>query len=357
MGRLEPTLQAPRPQRDHGFHLLGVSTVVRETADAVSIVLDIPAGLAGTFSYRAGQFCNVQVRIGGTPHMRCYSMSSAPELGEAMALTVKRVPGGMVSNWINDHLRAGDTVELSPPSGFFQLNETESDLVAFAAGSGITPVFSLVKTALATTDRTLRLHDANRGPTDVIFDAALGELERDYPGRLVVMRSYDTEHGLISPDTVAGFAGPSAPDGEFYVCGPGPYMQIVDEGLARLGVDPARIHVERFTASDPIVGTPAPPPAAAAGATVTIELEGRTETTDHHPGTTILQTARQTGMSPPFSCESGSCATCMARLVEGAVSMYVNNALTPEEVEEGWVLTCQSVPTTPTVHVVYGLDD
>ena len=357
VGRPEPILSVPRPQRDHGFHALRVDRVVPETADTVSIVLDVPPELAGAFSYRAGQFCNVQVHIDGAPHMRCYSMSSSPELGEVMQVTVKRVPGGTVSNWINDHLRAGDVLELSPPAGFFQLTETDADLVAFAAGSGITPVFSLVKTALAITGRTVRLHYANRDRGGVIFDAELAELERRHRGRLAVVRSNDREHGLATPDTAAAFAAPSAADGEFYVCGPGPYMQIVEEGLRLLGVGPPRIHIERFASSDPIVGTPQPPPEPAGGTTVTIELEGRTEVTDHHPGTTILQTARQTGLSPPFSCESGSCATCMARLVDGAVSMYVNNALTPDEVEDGWVLTCQSVPTTPTVHVVYGTAD
>ena len=130
----------------------------------------------------------------------------------------------------------------------------------------------------------------------------------------------------------------------------------MEEGLASLGVEAALIHIERFSTAELVVGAPPPPAAPAGGTTVTIELDGRTESTAHRPGTTILQTARQMALSPPFSCESGSCATCMARLVDGSVSMFVNNALTPDEIDEGWILTCQSVPTTPTVHVVYGLD-
>jgi ferredoxin len=147
----------------------------------------------------------------------------------------------------------------------------------------------------------------------------------------------------------------NSPDADFYICGPGPFMDIVEQTLFAHDVEPAHIHIERFTTPQ-VVEVAVAPEAATTETQVTIELDGRTDTVDHRPGTTILQTARQMGMSPPFSCEGGSCATCMARLVEGAVSMHVNNALTPEEVDEGWILTCQSVPTTPSVHVVYGWD-
>jgi len=127
-------------------------------------------------------------------------------------------------------------------------------------------------------------------------------------------------------------------------------MDIVEAALVDLGVDRPRIHIERFTPAEP---APAPPADTQTPSRVTIELGGRTDTVDHHPGTTILQCAREMGMPAPSSCESGSCATCMARLVDGKVEMFVNNALTDDELEEGWVLTCQSVPTTPSVHVVY----
>lgn len=344
-----------RPLRDHGFHPLRVDRVVRETKAAVSVVLDVPSELSDTFAYRAGQFCNVRVQIDDRSEMRCYSMSSSPALGEAMAVTVKRVSGGMVSNWINDHLRAGDLVELAPPTGFFQLTDTSDDLVAFAAGSGITPVFSLLKTALATTDRTVRLHYANSDLDSVIFNTELRELQRLHPEKLVVVHSYDVEHGLLTPETVAAFATAASP-GEFYLCGPGPYMDVVERGLRTLDVEEARIHIERFAQADLPVATAAPAPGAVGGTLVTVELDGRSGTTDHRQGTTILQSARQMGMAPPFSCESGNCATCMARLVGGTVSMFVNNALTAEEVENGWILTCQSVPTAPAVHVVYDIE-
>lgn len=351
MAPVEPMVGAPGTLRDHGFHRLRVERIVPETADACTVVLDVPEELRALFAYEAGQFCNLRVEVEGESHVRCYSMSSAPEVDDRLAVTVKRVPDGVVSNWICDHLAVGDPLEVSPPSGFFQLTPVDDHVVALAAGSGITPVHSLVKTALATTERRVRLLYANRDRNSVIFGAELAALADRYPGRLRVVHRYDDEHGLVDAETVRAFVGES--DGaQFYICGPAPFMEAVEQTLLATGADPTQLHIERFTPAELPPRAPVADEAATA-TRVTIELGGRIETAEHHPGTTVLQTARQMGMAPPFSCESGSCATCMARLVEGSVSMYVNNALTPDEVDEGWILTCQSVPTAPTVHVVY----
>ena len=336
--------------RDHGFHRLRVARVVRETADASSFVFDVPDDLVDAFAYAPGQFCSFRVEVGGQSLVRCYSMSSAPALGEPLQVTVKRVPDGAVSNWLNDHLSEGDEIDAAPPTGFFQLDAGDGDVVAFAGGSGITPVFAIVKTALATTSRRVRLLYANRDRDSIIFAAELDRLAAEHGDRLEVVHRLDVEHGFVDAGVVGPFADPTA---SHYICGPTPFMDIVEHTLLAHGVDEGRIHIERFTA--------APEPEETGsdetdGIEVTIELDGKTGTTQHHPGTTLLQTARQLGMSPPFSCESGSCATCMGRLLEGTVRMHVNNALTAEEVEEGWVLTCQSVPTSPTVHVRYGYE-
>ncbi|HET6774434.1 MAG TPA: ferredoxin--NADP reductase [Acidimicrobiales bacterium] len=351
------TSAAPASQqgavRDHGFHPLRIRRVVHETAEAASFVFEVPADLRAAFAYEAGQFLTFRAPVGGETHHRCYSMSSSPAVDDELQVTVKRVPGGVVSNWMIDSLAAGDVVEASVPAGVFCLGPGDGDLVAFSAGSGITPVFSLVKSALATTDRRVRLYYANRERDAVIFAAELDALAERHPDRLDVVHHLDVERGLVDPDALRPFLG-AGTGGEFYLCGPGPFMDIVEGVLLAHGVDAGRIHIERFTPAEP------PPdlgPAAGAdgGSTtrVTVELAGRTDTVDHRPGTTILQTARQMGMSPPFSCESGTCATCMARLVEGTVKMRVNDVLADDEVEDGWVLTCQSVPTAPSVHVVY----
>jgi len=333
--------------RDHAFHALRIARVVRETDDARSFVLDVPPELQAAFAYKAGQFCTFRVRIDGNSHLRCYSMSSSAEVDDEMQVTVKRVPGGAVSNWMIDSLRPGDTIETTCPAGVFCPGAGDGEIVAFAAGSGITPVISIVKTALTTTTRGVRLLYANRDRDSVIFAAELDRLVARHPERLAVTHRFDVEHGFVDGDTVRPFAG----DAEYFICGPGPFMDIVESALLDGEVDQSRIHIERFTP-----GPAAPEPATEtepATARVTIELNGRTDTVDHRPGTTILQTARQMGMAPPYSCESGSCATCMGRLVDGAVDMFVNNALTDDELAAGWVLTCQSVPTTPSVHVVY----
>ena len=335
---------------DHRFHELTVRRVVRETDEARSFVLDVPAELRGAFAYDAGQFCTFRVRIDGEPQLRCYSMSSSPAVDHELQVTVKRVPGGGVSNWMNDALEPGSVIEVTCPAGVFRLRPGDGDIVAFAAGSGITPVISIMKEALATTARRVRLLYANRDADAVIFAAELVDLAGRHPDRLEVSHHLDVERGFVDAAAVAPFVGD--PDAEYYLCGPAPFMDTVEAALVDRGVDGERVHVERFT---PVVPpAPDPPSVAPAGPTVvTIALDGRTGAVQHRPGTTILQTARQLGLAPPFSCESGNCATCMAKLVHGTVKMYVNNALTDDEVADRWILTCQSVPTSAAVSVVY----
>jgi len=339
--------------RDHAFHPMRVARVVRETADASSFVLEVPPELEQAFAYRAGQFVTHRVRIDGQSYLRSYSMSSSPDVDDEFQVTVKRVAGGVVSNWMIDSLRAGDVIETTCPAGVFCLGTDDAHVVAFAGGSGITPVFSIVKTALATTSRRVHLLYANPDRESCIFAAELDRLAERYPGRLDVVHHLDAEQGFIDDDTVRPFAG-IANDAEYFICGPPPFMDIVEGTLLDREIDERSVHIERFT---PTAASPPPPEPSTdtqtGTARVTIEVAGRTDTVDHHPGTTILQTARQMGMPAPSSCESGSCATCMARIVEGAVEMFVNNALTDDELADGWVLTCQSVPTTPSVHVVY----
>jgi ferredoxin-NADP reductase len=344
----------PEARRDH-FHPLRVLRVVRETADASTIVLEVPEDLRDLFHYDAGQYCTFRVWLDGEAVERCYSMSSAPGIDAELQVTVKRVPDGLVSNWINDAIAAGDPLETARPMGRFRL-AGEGDLVAFAAGSGITPVFSLIKTALASSSRRVQLLYANRDAESVIFDEPLRALAQQHEDRFQLVHHFDADDGFVTAADVEALAGASA-GGEFYLCGPGPFMDLVETTLLADGVDAGRIHVERFETlatpepADEVVDEPS-------GTTeVVIELDGETRTAEYRSGTTILQTARQVGLAPPFSCEAGNCATCMAQLVEGTARMHANNALTDDEVAGGWVLTCQAVPTSPSVHVVYGYGD
>ena len=352
-------------RRAHGYHPLRVKAVVRETHDTRSYVLDVPDELADTFRYRAGQFCTFRVRIGDEQHLRSYSMSSAPEADGDLAVTVKRVAGGVVSNWFNDCVAAGDVLEVTRPAGVFCVREGQRPIVAFCGGSGVTPVMSIAKSVLGTTRRPVRLLYANRDRRSVIFDDELRSLLTRNADRLEVRHHFDTDCGFVDGSAVAEFAAPSL-DGDFYICGPGPFMDLVEATLLDVGVDPARIAIERF---DGPGGAVAPAPSGAIEAassdaevgatdadvpeTVTIILGGRKSTIGYRPGDTVLETARRGGLQAPFSCESGNCATCMAVLRDGAATMRANNALTPDEVDDGWILTCQALPRGRSVTVEY----
>lgn len=334
--------------RNHGFHEARIVRIVDETADARTYVLDAP------FPYRAGQF--VTFRACGT--LRSYSMSSSPDTDDELATTVKRVPGGLVSNWMLDNLAVGDTVEITAPAGVFCLRETDAPLVAFAGGSGITPIMSLAKSALASTSRRVRILTADRDSESVIFAAAFEELQRRYPGRLEVRRHLDAGAGFLSEAEVRDFTGGDT-GADFYLCGPEPFMDLIERVLHAQGVDGDRIRAERFNpaaddeATIEAAGENAGENTAEAGGTITITLDGKTRRTERIAGLTLLLHARRAGLTPPFSCEAGECATCMAHVTAGEVKMRANEALDDDEVADGWALTCQAEPVTPDVTVTY----
>ena len=335
---------------EHQYHPLTVVDVIDETADTRSFVLEIPPALHDTFRYTAGQFCTFRATIDGAEVVRCYSMSSSPDIDDPFTTTVKRVPDGRMSNWMNDSLVPGDTIDVLRPSGLFVLHAHDTPLVAFAGGSGITPVISIIKTALATTARKILLVYANRSQDGVIFADALERLESISTGRLTVHHHLDADRGFLDAVQCAAFVGEDT-DADFYICGPGPYMDVVEAGLSTLAVPPEQVFIERFELP---VDAPADEAAAETSTeSVVIKIASAEHTVQYQSGDTILETARRGGLSPPFSCEQGNCATCMARLDDGTARMRVNNALTPEEVEEGWILTCQSLPTSRQVVVDY----
>ncbi len=334
---------------DHEYHSLQVIDVIDETADTRSFVLDIPPALEETFAYRAGQFCTFRASIDDEVVVRCYSMSSSPDVGDRLTTTVKRVPDGRMSNWMNDALATGETIETMRPTGLFVLRETEAPIVAFAGGSGITPVISIVKSALATTDRTITLVYANRAADAVIFADDLERLRCTFGDRLALHHHLDSERGFLDAAQCADLVGGQA-HADFYICGPGPYMDTVEAGLATLDVAPEQLFIERFVVpADPTAG----PTPGEVTESVVIRLERKKHVLDYRAGDTVLETARRGGLRPPFSCEQGSCATCMAHLDAGSVTMRVNNALSADELEAGWVLTCQSLPTSPEVVINY----
>lgn len=348
--------------RQHGYHALRVARVVRETEDASSFVLDVPHDLRHLFHYVPGQFCTFRVQVDGGEQLRSYSMSSAPETDDDLTVTVKRVPEGLVSNWLLDNVTEGDVVEATKPAGVFCPQPGTRPVVAFCGGSGITPVMSITKSVLASTPRRVRLLYANRGPGSVIFDQALADLAERHPGRLEVRRHLDSDSGFLTTASVVAFVDGDA-DADFYICGPGPFMDLVEGALLVMGVRREHIFIERFLVEEQAAGAAsgvaARATAAAAGQVageaieVTLILGGKKVAVAYQPGDSLLETARRGGLRPPFSCQAGNCATCMAFVKEGTVRMRANNALTPEEVDEGWILTCQGVPTSAAVTVEY----
>ncbi|WP_105968003.1 ferredoxin--NADP reductase [Streptomyces geranii] len=326
--------------RDHGFHPVRIKRIVQETADTRTYVLDAP------FPYRAGQF--LTVRACGA--LRSYSMSSSPDTDSELMTTVKRVPGGLVSNWMHDHLSPGDLIETTSPAGVFCLREGTAPLLALCGGSGVTPILSLVKTALATTGRRVRVLAANRDAGSVIFGDTLSELAERHAGRFEIRHHLDDRQGLVTAPEIREFVAGDL-DADFYLCGPAPFMTLAEDTLLGQGVGAGQLVAERFTVPEPTVAAEA---VAETGAgTVTVVLAGKRRTVDQHPRESLLESARRAGLMPPFSCEMGNCGTCIARLTEGEAKMRVNNALDDDEVAEGWVLTCQSEPVTPHVTVEY----
>jgi 3-ketosteroid 9alpha-monooxygenase subunit B len=342
-----------------GFAALRIKRIVRETTDAVSLVLDVPDHCSSRFKYEAGQFLTVRVTVDGQELRRCYSMSSAP-VEEELQITVKRDPGGLVSNWLNDTAAEGAEIHAAPPEGRFLLREGsavgDDAIMAFAGGSGITPIMSLVRTALAGSTRPVRLFYANRSPDGVIFADALTRLADGHTDRLSVTHHFDDASGVVTRSAIESFVethagGPERAD--YYICGPGPFMDTVESTVVAAGAPRDRVHLERFTVAVEEADASAATEASEETEQVVIELDRKKTTAEYRAGNTLLQTARIAGLRAPASCETGSCGTCMARIVDGSARMLNNDALDDDEVAEGWVLTCQSLPTSRTVHVVY----
>ncbi|MDJ0867802.1 MAG: ferredoxin--NADP reductase [Myxococcota bacterium] len=344
--------------RDSNAYELRIERVVEETHDARSFVLEVPPALRETFRYRAGQFLTFHVPWGELTLGRCYSLSSSPDCDDEHTVTVKRVEDGRVSNWFHDRVSAGDRLRVQAPAGRFVLRpESERPLALFGGGSGITPLYSIVKTALATTARRVRLLYANRDADSVIFRDELAALRERHPERLEIVHHLDAESGFVEPAAVRGHLH-GWEDADFYLCGPGPFMDLVQGALHELGADADRVFVERFVSppdgeTPEVAAGPAEGEAGGVPETLVLHLDGKTHEIPVPAGSSILQAARAAGLQPPFACEEGYCGCCMARLVRGRVVMEQCSALDPDEVADGWILTCQGRPTTRECEVRY----
>jgi ring-1,2-phenylacetyl-CoA epoxidase subunit PaaE len=345
------------------FHRLTVKKINRLTDKAVSISFNVPESLKEIYSFKAGQYITLKTTIDGNEVRRDYSLCASRLSGE-LKVSVKEVVGGRFSSYANRTLKVGDPLEVAPPNGRFVF-EPDTDksrsIAAFAAGSGITPIMSIIKTILEEEiDSKIVLVYGNRSPEDTIFYDELIDLQSKYPERfflqLVFSRSRENGSlfGRIERSTVNYIIKNKHKDISFnayYLCGPEDMIDTVSEALLENRVKKEDIHFELFTVSAPKTGVD---DALAAGTTqITVLVDDEETSFQMSRKQTILEAALAKDIDAPYSCQGGICSTCIARITEGEATMRQNNILTDGEVEEGLILTCQAQPTTPTIAVDY----
>jgi len=350
---------------------LEVVDVVAETADARSIVLD-PGEHRAEFAHTPGQFLTVAVPSDRTGLVaRSYSLSSMPADEGPITITVKRTAEGYASCWICDNLKPGDRLRVLPPAGIFTPKNLDADLLLFAGGSGITPVMSITRTALARGSGRIVLFYANRDERSVIFGGALADLATKHPDRLQVVHWLESVQGLPTQEQMKAFAA-QYQEWDAFVCGPGPFMKMTVDALKELEFPRERRHQEKFVSlggnpfetdvsrepgADEDDETPAPAVPETTGVAVAhlqVELDGENLEYDDWPaGRTLLEHLESKGVKAPYSCRLGECSACAVRLLEGEVTMRNNDVLDAEDLDDGIRLACQSEAATEKVRVTY----
>lgn len=339
-------------------HTLSLARVVAETDDARSLVFDVPAELEARFGYSPGQFLTLRIPSDLTGSVaRSYSLSSSPHTGDQLTVTVKRTREGYASNWLCDNAAAGMKVDVLQPSGMFVPKDLDADFLLIAAGSGVTPVMSILKSALKEGTGAVTLLYANQDENSVIFADTLRELAEQYPGRLTVVHWLESLQGLPSRAAFAALARPYA-DRDAFICGPGPFMSAVEEALKTdLEMPHSRVHLEVFQSieGDPFaeIVFEESDEDPSDNATVEVTLDGETHEFSWPRNTKLLDLLLSKGLDAPFSCRQGACSACACMVLEGDVEMIVNEVLEPEDIEEGIYLGCQSLPKSDRVKVSY----
>jgi ring-1,2-phenylacetyl-CoA epoxidase subunit PaaE len=351
------------------FHPLQVARVERETRDAVAITFTVPEALRAQYQFAQGQHLTLRARVGGEDVRRSYSICSAVQDG-TLRIAVKKAPGGVFSTWANTLLKPGDTIDVMPPLGHFNVplaKDASRHYLGFAAGSGITPLLSIVKTTLAAEPGSrFTLVYGNRASGTVMFKEELAALKDTYLGRFNLVHVLSREaqdiellHGRIDrsrADALLAKWIPVADIDTAFVCGPEGMMDAVTAALKARGLADARIKVERFAASIPKhthVAQKLPEPGHTE-CEVTVVLDGVTRTfLLEKARENILEAGLRNGVELPYSCKGGVCSTCRCRLVDGEVDMDVNFALEDYEVARGFILACQSYPVTDKVTIDY----
>jgi ring-1,2-phenylacetyl-CoA epoxidase subunit PaaE len=350
------------------FHRLTVSDVRRETPEAVSIAFAVPPDLAGAYRFNPGQHITLRTQVDGNEVRRSYSICTMPEDHE-LRIAVKKVEGGLFSTLANERIKAGDAIDVMTPQGRFGVAldpNAERHYLAIAAGSGITPVMSIIRAVLTHEPKSrVTLIYGNRSTQSIIFREQLEDLKDRFLSRFTVHHILSREaqeiallDGRINSGKLAALLR-TLPKGDIdqaFLCGPGGLIEEGRAALTRYGVPAVRIHVEYFSTDGTPVAVRATAPTAAATvqeAVARITLNGARHEVPVHAGETIVDAGLRAGLEMPYSCRGGMCCTCRAKVREGEVVMDTNYSLEPWELEAGYVLTCQSHPTTPVVVLDY----
>jgi 3-ketosteroid 9alpha-monooxygenase subunit B len=337
---------------------LTVTDVIEESDDARSLVFAVPEEHRDRFAYLPGQFLTLRIpseRSGSVA--RCYSLASSPHTDDAHKVTVKRTDGGYGSNWLCDNVDVGTTVEVLPPSGVFTPRSLDEDFLLWAAGSGITPVMSILKSVLSAGTGRVVLCYANRDERSVIFAAELRELAARYAGRLTVLHWLESIQGLPTRAQLSGFARMFT-DYESFICGPGPFMAVVKAALTEAGVPRQRIHHEIFQSltGDPfttVSPTPATDDTAGDAAEAEITLDGEVHTLRWPRGANLVDTMLAAGIEVPYSCREGNCGSCAATVLEGEIERGTTPILDKQDIADGLFLACQACPLSDKLRIEF----
>lgn len=374
----------PAAKRRGSFHPLAVSNVRRLTDDAIEVTFAVPEELQGQYDYIPGQYVALRTKLEGREVRRSYSICAEPTPGE-IRVAIKRDLGGLFSNWANDNLRPGDVLDVMSPAGAFiskhqmtEINhpedidtENEEVFVAFAAGSGITPVISIARTVLAANDHVrFDLVYANKAAMDVMFVEELADLKDKYPARFALHHVLSREQrispllsGRIDAEKLTSLFDNvlrTEDVDEWFLCGPFELVQLVRDTLAERGVPTEKVRYELFTTGEPnrpqgSIGRPVQVDPEADNIEINFRLDGLSGkvASPKHARESILNAALRVRPDVPFACAGGVCGTCRAKVVSGTFEMDENYALEPEEIERGYVLTCQTHPTGSEITVDY----
>lgn len=342
------------------FYKLPVIQKKQETVNSCSLFFNIPENLAENFKYKAGQYLTIKIQLENREERRAYSISSAPNLDDLVRITIKNIDGGLVSSYLVNNVHEGDILEIMPPQGNFTVDPDPSNqktYILIAAGSGITPLYSIAKTILHFEPNSkVILFYSNRKPSDIIFYDELKDLEHSFAGNLKILhfisqnpdkqKYYDRLNPIMFEELLKENLH-SSDDVDFYLCGPTSFMQMVESKLLEMNFAQEKIHKESFTAD--VEKSNETEYFEYQDRKIKIKVYGQEYEILVEKGDNIITAGIKNGLILPYSCQIGACSTCRAMLVSGKVNMHVREGLTDNEIKQGYILTCQSYPLTDDV--------